>query len=626
MVVDQDLRVVSGHTVRIEDNQVSRSTSTGAFSTAGGIGVQRNAYIGGVVTVTDETPSFKTATGSVVTSGGLGVAKDTHLGGDLDVGGDAIVSKDLSVMYGLAVTREATIGNKLEVQDTTKAGLTDGTAATVVIKGGMKVDKDSIFEKDVQIDGELNIAGTFGRSLIVNDTTNAINYETGSLVTEGGLSVELDAFVGGKLTVNQDTDADPSNVTVGAIVTDGGLATAKKLVVGTQATVKDTLSVESEQEATFYSLASVTLRGGLGVEKNIITGGEVEIQSTDNSQDSSTGALVVSGGLGMGADGNFKGKVTIEDTTQSFSDSTAATSTTSASATFAGGVGVSDNIIAGGGLEVQSTTQSTSSSTGALKVSGGLGVGASGNFGGKHVIEDDTQATGLTSASLATSGGIYAAKDVIVNGDLTISVVTSPSGTAIDISSSSALTVSSTSGSNIDIESGGNMTLKADKVTVETETPSSTSTPHLSLLDGYMDIMKKQVSVTSSFVTVATVELSYLKSCHVKVVVEGNWANNPALGTFEFLVMHNGGSDPEPGATNTSDSSQTLTGLVVEEQFVVDTSGSNYYTGVVTAENTGTSAKEFYVKFKAEGSSVSGSSSFTTNAVVTVSGAHSSVE
>ena len=259
-------------------------------------------------------------------------------------------------------------------------------------------------------------------------------------------------------------------------------------------------------------------------------------------------------------------------------------------------------------------------------MSGGLGVGASGNFGGKLVIEDDTQATGLTSASLATSGGIYAAKDVIVNGDLTISDVTSPSGTAIDISSSSALTVSSTSGSNIDIESGGNMTLKADKVTVETETPSSTSTPHLSLLDGYMDIMKKQVSVTSSFVTVATVELSYLKSCHVKVVVEGNWANNPALGTFEFLVMHNGGSDPEPGATNTSDSSQTLTGLVVEEQFVVDTSGSNYYTGVVTAENTGTSAKEFYVKFKAEGSSVSGSSSFTTNAVVTVSGAHSSIE
>ena len=77
--------------------------------------------------------------------------------------------------------------------------------------------------------------------------------------------------------------------------------------------------------------------------------------------------------------------------------------------------------------------------------------------------------------------------------------------------------------------------------------------------------------MTSTFVTFATVELSYLKSCHVKVVLEGNWANNPALGTFEFLVMHNGGSDPEPGATNTSDSSQTLTGLVVEEQFVVDT-------------------------------------------------------
>ena len=43
---------------------------------------------------------------------------------------------------------------------------------------------------------------------------------------------------------------------------------------------EDTLSVESDQEASFYSLASVTLRGGLGVGKNIITGGEVEIQCT----------------------------------------------------------------------------------------------------------------------------------------------------------------------------------------------------------------------------------------------------------------------------------------------------------------------------------------------------------
>ena len=855
VVVDQNLRVVSGHSLRVEDNQASQSTSTGAFSTAGGIGVQRNAYIGGVVTITDNTPSFSTTTGSIVTSGGLGVAKDTHIGGDLDVAGDAVVSKDLSVMYGLVVTQETTIGAKLEVQDTTKAGLSDGTAAAAVIKGGMKVSEDSIFEKDVQIDGELNIAGTFGRSLIVNDTTNAINYETGSLVTEGGLGVELDAFVGGKLTVNGDLDADPTNVTLGAIVTDGGLATAKRLVVGTKATVKDTLDVESDLEASFYSLASVTLRGGLGVEKNIITGGEVEIQSSTSSSgsgsgalkiaggigvgmnanvggnlvvedttqatsmtsaslatsgglyvakdilvaggldvtgsasfssaasalygltvqhgatisgastfsdtsdstssntgaltvsgglgvaksvnigeklsvmddavatsttsasatfiggvgisenvivgdtievqsntgssNSSTGALIVSGGLGVGLDGSFGGKVRVEDDADSTSpttgavtvsgglgvsknvyigdklsvnDSSVATSATSASVTFSGGLGVSENIITAGDVEVQGTTNSTSSSTGALVVAGGLGVGSDVNFGGKVavedttastssatgavtvsgglgvsknlyvgemlIVEDDTEASNSTSASFTTNGGIYAAKDVIVSGDLITSEITSSFESGLEITSNGILNVTSASGSDITIESGGNMTLQSDKLTVETQNPSSTSTPHISLLDGYMNIMKKQVSVTNSYSTFATIELSYLKSCHVKVVLEGNWANNPALGTFEFLVMHNGGSDPEPGATNTSDSSQTLTGLVLEEQFVVDTSGTNYYTGVVTAENTANtgSAKEFYVKFKAEGSSVTSSSSFTTNAIITVSGAHTSVE
>ena len=726
VAVDQDLRVVSGRTVRVEDNQVSQSTSTGAFSTAGGIGVQRNAYIGGVVTVTDETPSFNTATGSIVTSGGLGVAKDTHVGGDLDVAGDAVVSKDLAVMYGLAVTQGATIGNKLEVQDTTKAGLSDGTAAAMVIKGGMTVKENSIFEDTLSVESDLaasfyslasvtlkgglgvekNIItggdvevqsstassgsssgalkvtgglgvganGNFAGKVVVEDTTQATSLTDASLATKGGIYVQKDAIVAGDvevsgaasfssavsalygLTVQQGatisgsssfTDTtETSSSTTGALTVSGGLGVAKKVNVG------DKFAVADNTVATSATSASATFAGGVGVSENIITGGAVDVQSTTQSTGSSTGALKVSGGLGVGSDWYFGGKLVVEDATDStsstsgalvvtgglgvskevhfgdklsLSDSTTATSTTSASATFAGGVGVSENIITGGAVEVQSTAQSTSSSSGALKVSGGLGVGANGNFAGKIFVEDDTQATSATSASLVTDGGIYAAKDVIVNGGLVTSEVSSPATTALDISSNGALNMSSSSGSDINIESGGDMTLRADKLTVETETPSSTSTPHLSLLDGYMNILKKQVSVTSSYVTIATVELSYLKSCHVKVVLEGNWANNPALGTFEFLVMHNGGSDPEPGATNTSDSSQTLTGLVVEQQFVVDTSGANYYTGVVTAENSGTSAKDFYVKFKAEGSSVGSSSSFTTNAVVTVSGSHSSV-
>merc|ERR1711959_491941 len=208
---------------------------------------------------------------------------------------------------------------------------------------------------------------------------------------------------------------------------------------------------------------------------------------------------------------------------------------TSASVTFSGGLGISENIIT---------------------ASDGLGVSKNLYVGDMLIVEDDTEASNATSASFATNGGIYAAKDVIVNGDLVTSEITSSSGSDLEITSNGIPNITSASGSDIAIESGGNMTLQSDKLTVETQSPSSTSTLHISLLDGYMNIMKKQISVTDSFSTFATIELSYLKSCHVKVVLEGNWANNPALGTFEFLVMHNGGSDPEPGATNTSDSSQ----------------------------------------------------------------------
>jgi len=65
------------------DTTNSTSTSTGAITTAGGIGVACDAYIGGAITVDSTTNSTNGTTGSIQTDGGIGVACDAYIAGKL---------------------------------------------------------------------------------------------------------------------------------------------------------------------------------------------------------------------------------------------------------------------------------------------------------------------------------------------------------------------------------------------------------------------------------------------------------------------------------------------------------------------------------------------------------------
>ena len=80
-----------------------------------------------------------------------------------------------------------------------------------------------------------------------------------------------------------------------------------------------------------------------------------------------------------------------------------------------------------------------------------------------------------------------------MNSDLVTSKVTSQANIDLIIVSN-----------GISIESGGNITMEADKLTVETNTMS-----RVSLLESYMDIMKKQVTVTSSYIRAAMLRWSW---------------------------------------------------------------------------------------------------------------------
>ena len=79
--VEKDIFV--GGKATVANTTDSTSKDTGAIITEGGIGVEKSVYAGGKIVTADTTESTSTTTGSMQTAGGLGVAKNLHVGGQL---------------------------------------------------------------------------------------------------------------------------------------------------------------------------------------------------------------------------------------------------------------------------------------------------------------------------------------------------------------------------------------------------------------------------------------------------------------------------------------------------------------------------------------------------------------
>jgi hypothetical protein len=70
---------------KINSGTAASSTTTGALTVAGGVGVGGAAYVGGVLRATDTTAASSASTGSGTFGGGLGVAGKGYFGGALNV-------------------------------------------------------------------------------------------------------------------------------------------------------------------------------------------------------------------------------------------------------------------------------------------------------------------------------------------------------------------------------------------------------------------------------------------------------------------------------------------------------------------------------------------------------------
>ena len=86
--------------------------------------------------------------------------------------------------------------------------------------------------------------GTAGSSLVLSDTTQSTDKDTGALIVEGGVGIEKDVNIGGALDttgpLNVNDTTQSSSTLTGALIVDGGAAIAKNLEVGGTLTVGGT--------------------------------------------------------------------------------------------------------------------------------------------------------------------------------------------------------------------------------------------------------------------------------------------------------------------------------------------------------------------------------------------------
>ena len=140
-------------TLKINDDEQSTSTTTGAVIVKGGVGIVKNLNVGGTLEITGATTLLNTlnVTGVTTLSSTLGVIGNGTIGGTLGVTGATTLSNTLNV------TGNTTLSSTLGVTGATTLNSLSVTNGTTL--NSLTVNGSGTFNSTVTINGALNVTG-----------------------------------------------------------------------------------------------------------------------------------------------------------------------------------------------------------------------------------------------------------------------------------------------------------------------------------------------------------------------------------------------------------------------------------------------------------------------------------
>jgi hypothetical protein len=247
----------------------------------------------------------------------------------------------------------------------------------------------------------------------VTSTNNSTNSATGALTVLGGAGIGKDLFVGGNVyaanisgtshTLTLDGTIDSTSPSTGTLIVNGGAGIAQSLFVGENVDVGGSI-------ITNYLAAD-------GIDfPDISNMNDVNINSTTQSTNTLTGALIVKGGVGIQGNLNIHGNTYIQgmldtkgityEQIQYVLSTDNATSTNSGALICVGGTGIGKDLFVGGTAKLIQGQESTDMFSGDLIVSGGITVAKKARFGGTVILNQATQSTSLLTGDMVVAGGV----------------------------------------------------------------------------------------------------------------------------------------------------------------------------------------------------------------------------
>jgi len=275
-----------GHSNSVITSGVWSGTAISAVN--GGTG--QNTYaIGDILYASSSTALARLAAGtagSVLASGGAGAAPSWVLASS-GGGAGTVASGTANQVAVYAATGASVSGAANFTYNTTSVTITNTTASNNNSSGALLVHGGIGASGQISGAGASFTSTVFLNGIRIGQGGNNITFTDSAGTTIGDFNTS-----NGWLRSAQTTQSTTSGT--GALVSSGGLGVAKAASIG------ETIYALSTVASTGWSTGGLISSGGLGVSKASYFNGDLFVTSATNSTSLSTGAVVISGGVGIG--------------------------------------------------------------------------------------------------------------------------------------------------------------------------------------------------------------------------------------------------------------------------------------------------------------------------------------
>lgn len=364
----------------------SSSTSGGALTVAGGVGVGSRLYVSGLSTFENVDPVF-----SIYSLGGIKVNKKITIGSTYSANPasfDGVYFQIPQNYFEDNTTVASGIVQKVNFSfygiptlAATNASIVTTDCSTLFIEGSPVAGTNQTISNGYSLYINGGITRTNGIVQIKNTTQST------ALVVDGGATIGKNAIVYGNFSIGSSMDIVPSQQgifisTIASSVNDDtttGIASDVYFNVMEAPTLTATNAITTTNASTFVIKGSpvagtnqtITNRYSLWIKSgifrtdgDIINTGIFRVTNTTESSTSSDGSIVVSGGVGVAKKLNVAGISTFENTAES-------TTATNGSVIIVGGLGVAKQINCGGRSTFNISDYTNSFTTGVGSAFGG---------------------------------------------------------------------------------------------------------------------------------------------------------------------------------------------------------------------------------------------------------------